>query len=203
MKRLRRILSVFLVVLMLFAGYVVTPATALANGNGHMQQEEDTEGMLPVVPAEDGQDVPPPTESADEEPEQQTVQEEPVATPEAAAPESDLATSPPDGALEQEEPAQERVSIFTSARQPLEPITMEEFEELLALQPALTAEDMEAYLIRTEDEDGSGTVELYLSPVRYRTASGAWRMIDPEISVSTANGKQTLVSADAPVWIDF
>ena len=203
MKRLRRILSVFLVVLMLFAGYVVTPATALANGNGHMQQEEDTEGMLPVVPAEDGQDVPPPTESADEEPEQQTVQEEPVATPEAAAPESDLATSPPDGALEQEEPAQERVSIFTSARQPLQAITMAEFEELLALQPALTAEDMEAYLIRTEDEDGSGTVELYLSPVRYQTASGAWRMIDPEISVSTANGKQTLASADAPVRIDF
>ena len=206
MKRLRRILSVFLVVLMLFAGYVVTPATALANGNGHMQQEEDTEGMLPVVPAEDGQDVPPPTESADEEPEQQTVQEEPVATPDAEAPEESSDTEPVQDetlTLEQGDLAEERVSVFTSARQPLEAITMEEFEELLALQPALTAEDMEAYLIRTEDEDGSGTVELYLSPVRYQTASGAWRMIDPEISVSTANGKQTLASADAPVRIDF
>ena len=206
MKRLRRILSVFLVVLMLFAGYVVTPATALANGNGHMQQEEDTEGMLPVVPAEDGQDVPPPTESADEEPEQQTVQEEPVATPDAEAPEESSDTEPVQDetlTLEQGGLAEERVSVFTSARQPLEAITMEEFEELLALQPALTAEDMEAYLIRTEDEDGSGTVELYLSPVRYQTASGAWRMIDPEISVSTANGKQTLASADAPVRIDF
>lgn len=206
MKRLRRILSVFLVVLMLFAGYVVTPATALANGNGHMQQEEDTEGMLPVVPAEDGQDVPPPTESADEEPEQPTVQEEPVATPDAEAPEESSDTEPVQDetlTLEQGDLAEERVSVFASARQPLEAITMEEFEELLALQPALTPEDMEAYLIRTEDEDGSGTVELYLSPVRYQTASGAWRMIDPEISVSTANGKQTLASADAPVRIDF
>ena len=222
MKQLQRILSLFLVVLMLFASYVAAPAAAHAEGSGSgpaavpgegeavqtegdAPQGEEPQAPLPVVPAEEGgEETPlPADEAADEADEQPAAQETPAATPEAAAPESDLATSPPDGAQEQEEPAQERVSIFTSARQPLQAITMAEFEELLALQPALTAEDMEAYLICTEDADGSGTVELYLSPVRYRTASGAWRMIDPAITVTAANGKQTLASADAPVRIDF
>ena len=223
MKQLQRILSLFLVVLMLFAGYVAAPAAAHAEGSGSgpaavpgegeavqtegdAPQGEEPQAPLPVVPAEEGgEETPlPADEAADEADEQPAAQETPAATPEAAATEGDLNASPlPDGALEQEEPAQERVSIFTSARQPLQAITMAEFEELLALQPALTAEDMEAYLIRTEDADGSGTVELYLSPVRYRTASGAWRMIDPAITVTAANGKQTLASADAPVRIDF
>ena len=82
-------------------------------------------------------------------------------------------------------------------------MTMAEFEELLALQPELTAEDLEAYIIRNENADGSGTVELYLSPVRYKTSGGRWRMIDPEIAVGSKNGRQTLTSAKSPVRIDF
>ena len=221
MKQLRRVLSIVLVILMVFTSYVAVPAAALANENetppvaiagddGNALPEEAQEAPetpLSVAP-EGGEETPLPIDETGDG------ASEPSATPEGGGTTTDAGLT--DGITDGEESADDglsagldgaleetQTSVLDSIRQPLEAITMEEFEELLALQPALTAEDMEAYLIRTEDEDGSGTVELYLSPVRYQTASGAWRMIDPEISVSTANGKQTLASADAPVRIDF
>lgn len=221
MKQLRRVLSIVLVILMVFTSYVAVPAAALANeneappvaiagddGNALPEEAQETpETPLSVAP-EGGEETPLPIDETGDG------ASEPSATPEGGGTTTDAGLT--DGITDGEESADDglsagldgaleetQTSVLDSIRQPLEAITMEEFEELLALQPALTAEDMEAYLIRTEDEDGSGTVELYLSPVRYQTASGAWRMIDPEISVSTANGKQTLASADAPVRIDF
>ena len=221
MKQLRRVLSIVLVILMVFTSYVAVPAAALANENetppvaiagddGNALPEEAQEAPetpLSVAP-EGGEETPLPIDETGDG------ASEPSATPEGGGTTTDAGLT--DGITDGEESADDglsagldgaleetQTSVLDSIRQPLEAITMEEFEELLALQPALTAEDMEAYLIRTEDEDGNGTVELYLSPVRYQTASGAWRMIDPEISVSTANGKQTLASADAPVRIDF
>ena len=218
MRQLQRILGVVLAALLVFTSYVAVPAAALANenetppaviddDNGGVSQAELPGTALPVVQEDGEEDLPFDDGTGNGGPESSAAQGDAGVTPgnEPTDGATDGGESAGDGLAAGLEDAPEgtQTSVFDSIRRPLEPITMEEFEELLALQPALTAEDMEAYLIRTEDEDGSGTVELYLSPVRYRTASGAWRMIDPEISVSTANGKQTLVSADAPVWIDF
>ncbi len=218
MRQLQRILGVVLAALLVFTSYVAVPAAALANenetppagivdDNDDVSQAELPGTALPVVQEDGEEDLPFDDGTENGGPESSAAQGGTGVTPgnEPIDGATDGEDSAGDGLAAGLEDAQEgtQPSVFDSIRQQLEPITMEEFEDLLALQPALTAEDMEAYLIRTEDEDGSGTVELYLSPVRYRTASGAWRMIDPEISVSTANGKQTLVSADAPVRIDF
>ena len=220
MKGFKRALSVFLVAILLLSGYVISPATALAAGKStgivaNMTPESAEETAVSTSEPSGTETEPLGSEST---PEPQEGVAEQTPEPSEQVPEQPeenggeaIEISPlPDASItpEGELPAEEelidtRVSLFSGTKQELDVMTMAEFEELLALQPELTAEDLEAYIIRNENADGSGTVELYLSPVRYKTSGGRWRMIDPEIAVGSKNGRQTLTSAKSPVRIDF
>ena len=232
MKGFKRALSVFLVAILLLTGYIISPAAALAasmdtsdlvnttlesgdgaaaSTSGSSEPESlsasETSGSEPTPEPQDSiaERTQEPSEPTPEQPEENGG-DEPEENGEdeiESSPLPDASIIPEEDLLPDEELIDTRVSLFSGTKQELDVITMAEFEELLTRQPELTAEDLEAYIIRNEDEDGSGTVELYLSPVRYKTSSGKWRMIDPEITVGSKNGQQTLTSAKSPVRIDF
>jgi len=86
----------------------------------------------------------------------------------------------------------------------LTPLTTEEFEELIEGQPEEEIEDIEAYIERVYNEDGSVTECYFFEPIKYKDENEEWQYINPAIKEElTPDGEAIYVSDRSDVKIEF
>ena len=93
--------------------------------------------------------------------------------------------------------------ITVNAEKELAAITDEEYEKLIAVQEMPDEEYIESLIFSQADNGSEHTVEYCLSPVRYKTETGEWEMIDPSISIRDEKGTRIIESAKSYVKVGF
>ncbi|MDL2220314.1 DNRLRE domain-containing protein [Eubacteriales bacterium OttesenSCG-928-N14] len=78
------------------------------------------------------------------------------------------------------------------------PISMEKFEEILEIQPEEEIEDIEAYIDRVDNGDGTVTEKIYFEPIKYKDEKGEWQDIDATITKSEKTSEKSTKSAQSP-----
>lgn len=82
-------------------------------------------------------------------------------------------------------------------------MSMEEYEKLLAVQPAPSMEYVESCIVQTEDSDGNGIIEAYFAPIKYKDSNGVWKRINPAIRTIETGDDRTYESNQSSTKITF
>jgi len=83
------------------------------------------------------------------------------------------------------------------------PITMEQFEEIIKVQPE-EIKDMEAYIERIYNDDETITENFFFEPIKYKNDNDEWQYTNPVIKEeATRTGETVYISDESDVKLEF